>query len=228
MSTQNYNLPIINHSMSADVPRDMNALAYAVDDAVNGVSKDLTNHINDNQKHVAPSDRTSWNKAVTDVGDKTLLATQNKTNLVAAVNEVFQASSDKNTKIAAAITEKGVPTSPSATGDQMAANIRAIQTGKRYASGDAVVNGLFLEVRDLPFKPSIIIVKYVNSNDIGTQMAVYANKSSFSTQPNVSLSAYAEASTLWRGQETIYADGFSLRISSPNLTNERVTWIAFE
>lgn len=228
MPTPNINLPTITPSMSADVPRDINALAYAVDGAFGEVDRDLTNHINDTQKHVATSDRASWNKAVTDIGDKTLLATQNKTNLVAAVNEVFQASSDKNTKIAAAITEKGVPTSPSAPGDQMAANIRAIQTGKRYASGDSVVSGFFLEVRGLPFKPNIIVVKYVNSNDKGSQMAVYANKTSFTTQPNVSLSAFADASTLWQGQETIYADGFSLRISSPNLTNERVTWIAFE
>lgn len=44
-------------------------------------------------------------------------------------NQLFSLFGDKNRKIASAITEKGVPTNADATGDQMAANIRAINTG---------------------------------------------------------------------------------------------------
>ena len=141
MPTPNLNLPLIDRNMFADVPKDMNALAYAVDDAVGpggkialrqdlqSLQKALNNHINDNTKHLTPVERAGWNQAVQDIGDKNALVTQNKGNIVLAINELFQSSSDKNAKIAAAITEKGVLTSPTATGDQMAANIRAIQTG---------------------------------------------------------------------------------------------------
>lgn len=139
MPTPNLNLPTIDRNMFVDVPRDMNALAYAVDDAVrpNGkialrqdlqsLQQSLNNHINDNIKHVTQPERDGWNKAVVDIGDKNILVTQNKDNLVLAINELFQSSSDKNDKIAAAITEQGVPTSPTATSDQMAANIRLIK-----------------------------------------------------------------------------------------------------
>jgi len=149
MPTPNLNLPLIDRNMFVDVPRDMNALAYAVDDAVgpNGkialrqdlqsLLQTLNNHINDNVKHVTKQERDGWNKAVVDIGDKNTLVTQNKGNLVLAINELFQSSSDKNTKIAAAITVKGVPTSPTATGDQMAANILAIETGVPYWTGTA-------------------------------------------------------------------------------------------
>jgi len=160
MPTPNLNLPTIDRNMSADVPRDMNALAYAVDDAVGPHGKialkqdlqsllqTLNNHINDNVKHVTKPERDGWNKAVVDIGDKNTLVTQNKGNLVLAINELFQSSSDKNTKIAAAITEKGVPTSPTATGDQMAANIRAIKTG---------ING---EISLSPIPPNGILEVY--------------------------------------------------------------------
>lgn len=47
------------------------------------------------------------------------------------INELFTLFGDKNRKIASAISDKGVPTNADATGDQMAANIRAIPTGKK-------------------------------------------------------------------------------------------------
>ncbi|MFJ7951276.1 collagen-like protein [Lysinibacillus sp. NPDC096418] len=51
--------------------------------------------------------------------------------LFTSVEALKSSSVDKNTKVAQAITDKGITTSPDATGDQMAANIRAIQTGKK-------------------------------------------------------------------------------------------------
>ncbi|MDC6266654.1 hypothetical protein [Lysinibacillus fusiformis] len=39
MATTNYNLPTITGNMTADVPRDMNALAEATDDAIKSVSE---------------------------------------------------------------------------------------------------------------------------------------------------------------------------------------------
>lgn len=47
------------------------------------------------------------------------------------IKQLFQSASDVKKNVAQAITDKGVQTSPDATGAQMAANIRAIQTGKQ-------------------------------------------------------------------------------------------------
>ncbi len=49
---------------------------------------------------------------------------------------------DKNTKIASAIIDKGVPTSANAIGDQMATNIRAIETGKKVVESTVYVSGI--------------------------------------------------------------------------------------
>ncbi|AVK85255.1 hypothetical protein C3943_17830 [Lysinibacillus sp. B2A1] len=194
MPTPNLNLPTIDRNMFADVPRDMNALAYAVDDAVgpNGkialrqdlqsLNQTLINHINDNLKHPTPVERAGWNKAVVDIGDKNALATQNKGNLVLAINELFQSSSDKNAKIAAAITEKGVPTSPTATGDEMAANVLAIETGVPYREGTAtpssigipftfvngtIENSIYIQFT-LPFNPKVVTAMGNTGNNYST------------------------------------------------------------
>ena len=57
------------------------------------------------------------------------LVTGNKTSVVAAINELFTSVSDGKAQVASAITDKGVNTASDATFDQMAANIRSIQTG---------------------------------------------------------------------------------------------------
>lgn len=44
MPTSRYNLPTINTSMTADVPRDMNALAQAVDDALHTAVSTLSSN----------------------------------------------------------------------------------------------------------------------------------------------------------------------------------------
>ena len=46
-----------------------------------------------------------------------------------SMQDLKQSVSDVKTNVAAAITDQGVPTIPTATGAQMAANIRAIPTG---------------------------------------------------------------------------------------------------
>jgi len=51
------------------------------------------------------------------------------------IKKLFQSASDVKTNVAAAITDKGITTSPTATGAQMAANIRAIPTGSKTQSG---------------------------------------------------------------------------------------------
>lgn len=68
-------------------------------------------------------------QAVNDkVGDTATLQTTEKTSVVKAVNELFTSVSNGKSKVASAITDKGVSTAQDATFDQMATNIRAIQT----------------------------------------------------------------------------------------------------
>jgi len=64
----------------------------------------------------------------TDIGDMSTVPTTSKV-VAGAISELFQFVSDGKSAIAAAITDKGVPTSPTDTFATMAANIGAIETG---------------------------------------------------------------------------------------------------
>lgn len=250
MQTPNLGLPLINRNMFADVPRDENALAYAVDDAagpngkialkqeVQALQESFNNHANDNVKHVTKPERDGWNKAIVDIGDKNALATQNKGNIVLAINELFQSSSDKNAKIASAITEKGVPTSPTATGDQMAANIRAIQTGKKQKSG--YVTGVRLAdgndqiiVTGLGFLPRMIFVRSPAVVQ-GAISSVYIHKDEFFVSLPNDMSFYVSGGPQFsNGSVTITNDGFTIKTGNPfkGTPNEGQSvdynWLAF-
>lgn len=63
------------------------------------------------------------------IGDLTALQTTDKDSVVEAVNELFQDVDNGKTVVAAAVTDKGIPTSADATFQQIADNVRAIQTG---------------------------------------------------------------------------------------------------
>ncbi|OCX65489.1 hypothetical protein BFM98_00170 [Lysinibacillus sp. AR18-8] len=52
MTTPNFNLPLITGNMTADVPRDMNALAEATDGAITQVGNQLTEHLNEGKQYV--------------------------------------------------------------------------------------------------------------------------------------------------------------------------------
>jgi len=250
MPTPNLNLPTIDRNVFADVPRDMNALAYAIDEAVgqNGkialrqdvqtLQQSLNNHINDNVKHITTPERAGWNKAVVDIGDKNALVTQNKGNLVLAINELFQSSSDKNAKIAAAITEKGVSTSPTATGDQMASNIRAIQTGKKQKSG--YVTGVRLAdgndqitVTGLDFMPRMIFVRSPAVVQ-GAISSIYIHKDEFFVSLPNDMSFYVSGGPQFsNGSVTITNNGFTIKTGNPfkgtpnEGQNVDYNWLAF-
>lgn len=250
MPTPNLNLPLIDRNMFADATKDLNALAYAVDNAVgpNGkialrqdvqtLQQSLNNHINDNVKHVTKPERDGWNKAVVDIGNKDALVTQNKGNLVLAINELFQSSVDKNTKIASAITDKGVPTSADATGDQMAANIRAIQTGKKQKSG--YVTGVRLadgddqiSVTGLDFMPKMIFVRSPVVSQ-GSISSVYIHKDEFLVSLPSDMSFYISGGGQSNhGVVTITGNGFTIKTGNPfkGTPNEgqsvNYNWLAF-
>lgn len=65
-----------------------------------------------------------------DIGDLTELETTDKSSVVDAINELFTSVSDGKTAIAAAITDKGVPTAATDSFADMADNIADIAPGK--------------------------------------------------------------------------------------------------
>jgi len=93
--TPNAGLPLIEPNMTADVPRDFNALANAVDAVV---------------------------------GDMSAVPTIAK-DAAGAISELFTNVSDGKAVIAAAITDKGIPTAASETFAKMADNIESIPVG---------------------------------------------------------------------------------------------------
>ena len=62
------------------------------------------------------------------IGDTSTLETSEKSNIVNAINELFQDVDNGKTIIASAITDKGIETSADATFDDMATNIRSIES----------------------------------------------------------------------------------------------------
>lgn len=68
------------------------------------------------------------------IGDIEQLKTEDKSNLVNAVNELFTSVSNGKQKIATAVTDKGVDTDSSDTFETMASNINDIKTGYGVSS----------------------------------------------------------------------------------------------
>ena len=75
MATTNYSLPTITGDMTADVVRDLNALADAVDVAIKqavgtvdlseieNAINELREHVADNVRHITAKERESWNNS---------------------------------------------------------------------------------------------------------------------------------------------------------------------
>lgn len=224
--TENLGLPLIDDTMTADISRDLNALAEAVDtavtEAVANVEVPLSDVTSGTRSDVAASEKavgvvmaeaqaakTTANAAntaaanagtkadtaiahlaekaaVADVGNKANLQTSNKTNLVAAVNEVFTnannlksdwagvvgsplVSTDTSAQLksktqtikdtmASNLTAKGQASTGTEGLAQLAGKISQIVTGKRYAEGiSTVLVNVGLQVTGLGFKPSTVV-----------------------------------------------------------------------
>lgn len=166
MPTTKLNLPLIDGTNTADVVRDMNALANAVDSKA-GVSDglatlDASGKVPASQLNVsAPPDATTTQKGVVQLSNSTTstsetlaatpkavktvddkigtlsgLNTTVKDNLVNAVNELFTDVSNGKTQIATAITDKGVAASGGDTFSQLATKIGQISS---EVTGETIV-----------------------------------------------------------------------------------------
>ncbi|MCG7385117.1 tail fiber protein [Paenibacillus sp. ACRRY] len=119
------------------------------------------------------------------VGTLTSLQTTAKTNVVAAINEVFQSGVSAKQGVVDAINAKGGSASTSDTWATLASKIEALQA-VRYATGTATssssamtmatatagnINSVYINVANLGFRPNRIIIKPEVS--AGTELSVY-------------------------------------------------------
>lgn len=157
----------------------------------------------------------------------TNLATKDELTSLASKSEVEslkQSVSDGKSKVAAAITGKGVSTSAAASFDTMVANIGKIATGRKYATGTESVimynNGFgtmpSIEVTGLGFTPSVVVAVEENSR---SRFLVYCFGSSFYTNIFDSTNA---------GMGMVGEGTFRLTAFSNDTTSTKYEWIAYE
>ena len=119
----------------------------------------VDNHIADSAKHITTSERTKFNT----VGTVANLKTTVKTDVVSAINELFQNVSDGKSSLATAITAKGQNITGDSTFAEMVSAIGNIATGKKSATGltTAVTGRHTTDVGSFPFS---VIVKGLDFN----------------------------------------------------------------
>ena len=209
MPTTKLNLPLIDGTNTADVVRDFNALANAVDNKA-GASDGLATlgadgKVPASQLNVsAPADATTSTKGVVQLSNSTTstsealaatpkavkdakdglsaqigilsgLNTTNKTNLVSAINEVFQTGNNVKSDMVAALlaVDPTLPITSNSTWAEIETATGQISTGKKWAKGTtASLTGTLpfttrtgtsfekprLRVTGLDFTPSTVVV----------------------------------------------------------------------
>lgn len=115
----------IKDTLSGDVAGNLQAQITTTNNNLTTLDQTVTTHL------------AEFEQLQTDVGDKTTLATTNKTSLVSAINEAFQFANDGKTAVANAVTAKGVSASPTDTFPTLATKIGQIPVGD-YAIGDII------------------------------------------------------------------------------------------
>jgi len=156
--------------------------------------------------------------------------------------KLFTSVSDGKTKVASAISDKGVYTSPIETFDNMAKNIRLIQTGRKNARGSGTLQRVGQHLRivatGLSFKPSIILVSRTGIQETNTMWkSMYADGNAF-MPITTSINMYTYYNSRDTSYNTVHGalayisnSGFEMNIASyVQGVDETGTysWIAFE
>ncbi|NFA98036.1 phage tail protein [Clostridium botulinum] len=102
---------------------------------INSNMVDLSERVSKNEENIT-SIKLDLVDIATKQGELKNLKTTTKTNLVNAVNELFTSASNGKTKVATAITGKGVPASGSDSYDTLSSKIKNIKTG--YTQNDLI------------------------------------------------------------------------------------------
>lgn len=153
------------------------------------------------------------------------------------IQDLKSSASDVKTNVAAAITEQGVPTSPTATGVQMATNIRAIPKGRKEASGIAYATNVSgrarLVVAGLSFNPTAIFITKENNSNTEFK-AIYAPSDVFfgnSANAFMNFFTYNETGSIMIASPALVSNyqGFEMNVSMTyNSRSEGAyRWFAF-
>lgn len=158
-------------------------------------------------------------------------------HVAGAINELFQSVSDGKSTVASAITDMGQSTASDATFDTMATKIRAIETGKKYATGSHLGSAGTTIAVTTGWRPKYVVVKgtygiwfvcdegfttYVNTYDSSggvTSTTHYTNYRMY-TNHDASSGAYSNA------VNGINATGFSITLENAS-ASWNYTWEAY-
>lgn len=161
------------------------------------------------------------NHTNTIVGSLSQLQTANKSNVVGALNEVFQSGVDAKQRVVDAINAMGGSASTNDDWATLEWKIRAIETGVKMAKGvTSAVNvpNMYVEVRGLKFRPNLVVV---GNGDI---QRLYGNQNVYPGGSGMLDVTYSKSGGIRQGSGwEIYDDGFKAQIHQ--LTD--YNWAAF-
>ena len=178
-------------------------------------------------------------------GNISALQTVNKTNLVSAINEVFQGVDNGKDLIASAITDRGIATQNDATFQQMADNIKAMPGGVNFATGTlssssamtftksdgSDISSATLTVSGLNFKPKYIHAIRTNTATLVKHITTYyseiGNAQEVITQYQLANgSVNSESLTILNGIQAAYVNdsGFRIPVRESSVSYR---WVAY-
>lgn len=141
----NYTLPTATSSILGGVKVAVNTgleITSGGTLSATALKSSVDSHVTDAVKHITAAERTKWNT----VGTVANLKTTTKTDLVSAMNEVFQNVSDGKSSIATAITAKGQTVTADSTFAELSTAIENIETGIKPSELPNVISNINKEL----------------------------------------------------------------------------------
>lgn len=169
-------------------------------------------------------------------GDLQVLNTNEKTNLVGAINEVFTSGNNvkSNTVDALLSIDTNLPITYDSSWNYIITQIGNISTGKKIAEGSFIVpsNGIYTK-SDLNFSPRYIMFWMTNPNSdlqyligITSHNLEVGDNLSTNYQYAIAYFSYAKR-TLTKNTKTVTSNGFSIYLVD-NLSGRNIKYIAIE
>lgn len=146
---------------------------------------------------------------------------------VTTQQSIFTHVGNSKDGLSVAITGKGVPTDRNAPFSTFIANINAINTGKRFATGGAtLIAGTSISVSTLAFRPKTILVRKGTAAAGWIGFSVYTDDLSPVINANVDVNGVNQQVPV-AGNFSITNNGFTCTVSQTPYSNV-IDWIAFE
>lgn len=132
-----------------------------------------------------------------------------------SIQSLKQSVSNGKANVAQAITDVGWGTSPDATFDEMASNIRRLGTVKE-AKGTAYATAGYMEVRGIGFKPKAILCKAEGVSDAKMGNVAYIGDEWINGWSDVSMYVSSWDRNSIQSDVVLYDDGFRIRVDDTN------------